>query len=56
MRYKCFLLFIDFATTLPLNVVCGWFGLDLLQENKTLMACLVVSGVILIDIGGPTDA
>ena len=34
MKPKCFWSFI-FATTVPLNIICGWFGLDFLQENKT---------------------
>ena len=43
-RPKCFCSFI-FATTVPLNIICGWFGLDVLQENKTSVACLVGSGL-----------
>ena len=34
MRPKCFWLFI-FAITVLLNIICGWLGLDFLQENKT---------------------
>ena len=44
MRPKCFWSFI-FATTVPLNIICGWFGLDILQGNKTSVACLVGSGL-----------
>ena len=44
MRPSCFCSFI-FATTVPLNIICGWFGLDVLQENKTSVACLVGSGL-----------
>ena len=25
-----------FAARVPLNIICGWFGLDFSQENKTL--------------------
>ena len=32
-RPKCFCSF-TFATTVPLKISCGWFGLDFLQENK----------------------
>ena len=44
MRPKCFCSFIS-TTTVPLNIICGWFGLDVLQENKTSVACLVGSGL-----------
>ena len=44
MRPKCFCSFI-LATTVPLNITCGWFGLDYLQENKTSVACLIESGL-----------
>ena len=42
MRPKCFCSFI-LATTFLLNIICGRFGLDVLQENKTSLACLVGS-------------
>ena len=38
MRPKCFWSFL-FATTVPLNIFCRWFGLDFLQENKTSVDC-----------------
>ena len=44
MRAKCFWSFI-FATIVPLNIICGWFGLDFLQENNTSLGCLVVPGL-----------
>ena len=44
MRPKLFWSFI-FATTVPLNIICGWFVLDVLQENKTSVAYLVGSGL-----------
>ena len=44
VRPKCFCSFI-FATTVLLNIICGWFGLGVLQENKTSVACLVGSGL-----------
>ena len=44
MRPNCFWSFV-FATTVPLNIICRWFRLDILQENKTLVACLVGSGL-----------
>ena len=44
MRAKYFWSFIS-ATTVPLNTICGWFGLDFLQENKTSVACLVGPGL-----------
>ena len=44
MRPKCFCSF-TFATEVPLNISCEWFGLDFLQENKTSVACLVGSGL-----------
>ena len=40
---KCICSFI-FATTVLLNIICGWFGLDFSQKNKTSVACLVGSG------------
>ena len=52
MRPKYFCSFI-IATTVPLNIICGWFGLDVLQENITSVACLVGSGLNSVD--GPTD-
>ena len=33
-------------TTVPLNIICGWFGLEVLQENKTSVACLWAYGVV----------
>ena len=53
MRPKCFCSFI-FATTVPLNINCGWYRLDVLQENKTLAACLVGPGLN-FNFHGPTD-
>ena len=44
MRSKCFWSF-TFTTRVPLNIICGWFGLDFLKENKTSVACLVESGL-----------
>ena len=43
-RPKCFWSFI-FATIVQLNIICGWFGLDFLQEKRTSVACLVGSGL-----------
>ena len=43
-RPKCFCSFI-LATTVPLNIICGWFVLDFSEENKTSVACLVRSGL-----------
>ena len=37
MRPKCFCSFI-LATTVPLNIICGWFGLDFLQEISGLLS------------------
>ena len=34
VRPRCLCSFI-LATTVPLNIKCGWLGLDVLQENKT---------------------
>ena len=44
MRPEFFWSFIS-ATTVPLKIICGWFGLDFLQENKISVACLVGSGL-----------
>ena len=44
VRPRCLCSFI-LATTVPLNIKCGWLGLDVLQENKTSVACLVGSGL-----------
>ena len=33
------------ATIVPLIIICGWFGLDFLQENRTSVAYLVGSGL-----------
>ena len=51
MRPKCFCSFI-LATTVPLNIIRGWFGLGFLQENRTSVACLVGSGLNFADISG----
>ena len=44
VRPKCFCSFI-FATTVPLNIICGWIGLDLLHGNKASVVCLIESGL-----------
>ena len=54
MRPKCFWPFI-LATTVPLNIICGGFGLDFLHENKTAVACFLGQDEILISIDAPTD-
>ena len=52
-KYLCSFIFF---TTDPLNISGGWSGLDILQENKTSIACLVGSGLkILISIDMPID-
>ena len=44
MKPKCLYSFI-FATTVPLNMICGWLGIDVLHENKTSVASLFGSGL-----------
>ena len=42
-----------FATTISLNILCGWAGLDFLQENKASVVLLVRPEFTLISINGP---
>ena len=44
MKYEKYVSF-TFATAVPLNISCGWLGVDFVQENKTSVACLVGSGL-----------